>query len=580
MTRAIRVLTLAIIAGSLLLGAAAPRKAAAAEQDLRWPRYFNETGYWVQGPFREYWETHGGLFIFGYPITSVFEDNGLYKQYFERAIFEWHPENAGTQYEVLLQRLGAIRTADRQGEAPFQPISVSPDQNCDFYPETGHRLCFGFKNYWNTYGGLPNFGYPLSEEFTERNDPPPSGDGQEHTVQYFERARFEYHPEYSGTPYETLLGLLGSEYLARNPVPSAVTARQPSDMPPLDPTTGRHYAPHVGYGFNVAWRGDAGADEFNQQTLDKVNEAGFGWVRIQITWMGAEPGPGQYSVEFIDHFVDLARANNVRILASIVKAPTWATGDGSSGIPVDTGPFEDFMRTIADRYRGRIDAYEIWNEENLAFETGGTVDVGRYANLLKAGYTGVKASDPNAIVVFGGLTPTGVNDPSIAIDDKSYLEQIYAWNNGEIKQYYDALGAHPGSNSNSPDQDWPNNPGTHGWSDHRSFYFRRIEDLRDVMVANGEQSKQIWLTEFGWTTANPAPGYEYGQYISEELQAQYLLRAFDIARNEWPYIGVMLVWNLNFSTIVGPNDEKGPWSVLRSDWSNRPAFDALKAMQK
>ena len=103
----------------------------------------------------------------------------------------------------------------REAEAPFVPLDTQPDENCDFYGETGHRLCFGFRTYWNTNGGLSNFGYPISEEFDEANAAPPAGDGQTYTVQYFERARFEYHPENAGTPYEVLLGLLGRELITR-----------------------------------------------------------------------------------------------------------------------------------------------------------------------------------------------------------------------------------------------------------------------------------------------------------------------------------------------------------------------------
>src|SRR5690606_22856123 len=110
-------------------------------------------------------------------------------------------------------------------------------------------------------------------------------------------------------------------------------------------------------------------------------------------------------------------------------------------------------------YQGKVHAWEIWNEQNLAYEVGGYVDIERYVHLLKAGYTGVKAGDPNALVIFGGLTPNGVNDPTIAIDDVHYMRQIYAYNNGEVKQYYDALGVHPGSNANPPDTMWPENPG-------------------------------------------------------------------------------------------------------------------------
>jgi hypothetical protein len=545
------------------------------------PRYFDTTGFWVQGPFREYWETRGGLYIFGYPITGVFLDQGLYKQYFERAIFEYHPEHAGTQYEVLLQRLGALRIEGREAEDPFKPINVLPDENCEFYAETGHRLCFGFKNYWHANGGLPNFGFPLSEEFDERNQPPPAGDGEVHTVQYFERTRFEWHPEYRGTQYEVLLGLLGSEYLARNPAPEAAVARQPKDLPPADPTTGLRYGPHVGYGFNIAWRGDEQAAPFHQQTFDKVKEAGFSWIRIQVGWRDVEPEPGQYTFAHVDRLVDLARANNIHVVASVLKAPHWVTGDGTDGIPENSGAFRVLMEQLARHFAGRIDAYEVWNEQNLAVETGGHVDMGRYVNLLRDGYQGVKAGDPNAIVLFGGLTPTGVNDPAIAIDDVVYLREIYAYNDGEVKQYYDVLGAHPGSMCNTPDQSWPANPGCpYGWNDHNSHYFRRVQELRQVMVENGEAHKQLWLTEFGWSTTNAAPGYEYGQYNSEEAQAAYLVRAFEIARTEWPWMGVMLLWNLNFAVVSPPTDEKAPWGVLYSDWSHRPSYEALKAMPK
>jgi hypothetical protein len=278
--------------------------------------------------------------------------------------------------------------------------------------------------------------------------------------------------------------------------------------------------------------------------------------------------------------VSHARANNIRVLASVLKAPHWATGDGTDGIPANTEPFQAFMTAMASRFSGQIDAYEIWNEQNLAFETGGNVDVGRYVNILKAGYNGVKAGDPNAIVLFGGLTPTGVDIPSLAVDDVLYLERVYAHNNGEVKQYYDVLGAHPGSNGNPPDHSWPGNPNSGEWTNHNSFYFQRVAELRGVMERNGEGHKQIWLTEFGWSTANPAGGYEYGVLNSDQEQADYLVRAFQIAKQDWPWMGVMFVWNLNFATVVGPEDEKGPWGVLNADWSNRPAFEALKLMPK
>ncbi|HQX62904.1 MAG TPA: L,D-transpeptidase, partial [Thermomicrobiales bacterium] len=108
--------------------------------------------------------------------------------------------------DVLLGLLGVQLTAGRGGEKPFQRIVASSDANCNFYQPTGHRLCFGFRDYWVSHGGLEIFGYPISEEFQERN----RETGDVYTVQYFERARFEYHPE-NRPPWNVLGGHLGRQ---------------------------------------------------------------------------------------------------------------------------------------------------------------------------------------------------------------------------------------------------------------------------------------------------------------------------------------------------------------------------------
>jgi hypothetical protein len=177
--------------------------------------YFPETGHTLSYGFKRYWEAYGGLFVFGYPITEEFTeinpiDGKPYTvQYFERARFEYHPEYRGTPYEVLLGLLGTQITRGYNNPA-FNPVpAVENTPNRTYFPETGHTLSYGFKRYWEAYGGLFVFGYPITEEFTEINPI----DGKPYTVQYFERARFEYHPEYRGTPYEVLLGLLGTQIL-------------------------------------------------------------------------------------------------------------------------------------------------------------------------------------------------------------------------------------------------------------------------------------------------------------------------------------------------------------------------------
>jgi hypothetical protein len=168
--------------------------------------YFSETGYFVSQPFLAYWHQNGGLALFGLPVSDLIQETDeatgetYTAQYFERARFEMHPSLGN---EVLLGRLGAMLA---QPEEPAQP---QPDAR--YFPETGHNLSGAFLQYWNDHGGLAVFGYPITEPRTEKNPI----DGKEYWVQYFERARFELHPEMAGTPYEVQLGLLGAELYDR-----------------------------------------------------------------------------------------------------------------------------------------------------------------------------------------------------------------------------------------------------------------------------------------------------------------------------------------------------------------------------
>ncbi len=179
-------------------------------------RTFPETGKTVRGGFLHYWQTHGlefgdpgisfreALLLFGYPISEEFcetlEDGQTrVVQYFERARMEYHPANQ-PPYDILLGHFGRRIHPD---DPPANPI---PGQR--YFPETGHNLGWGFRDFWERNGGLMQFGYPITEEIRETLE-----DGREHTVQYFERARFEWHPQ-NAAPYDILLGHFGRRILA------------------------------------------------------------------------------------------------------------------------------------------------------------------------------------------------------------------------------------------------------------------------------------------------------------------------------------------------------------------------------
>ncbi len=170
---------------------------------------FPETGQTVTGLFLQYWQSAGGLAQQGYPISTMMSEvsdlNGksYTVQYFERAVFEYHPENP-PPYDVLLSQLGTFRYKEKYPDgAPGQQADTSPGSV--FFPETGHRLGGLFLEYWQSHGGLMQQGYPISDVFTEVSDL----DGKPYTVQYFERAVFEYHPE-NLPPYDVLLSQLGT----------------------------------------------------------------------------------------------------------------------------------------------------------------------------------------------------------------------------------------------------------------------------------------------------------------------------------------------------------------------------------
>jgi hypothetical protein len=159
-------------------------------------QYFPETGHTVSGEFLDYFNQHGGLRIFGYPITEQFTMNKRTVQYFQRARLELHPENQAPQ-RVQLGKLG-----EELGKKTPSKAAPGPDTYYQrFYPETGHTVAYAFLNFFDSNGGPDTFGYPISEYGPE------NGNGR--IVQYFQRGKMEWYPELA-TEQRVQLADLGS----------------------------------------------------------------------------------------------------------------------------------------------------------------------------------------------------------------------------------------------------------------------------------------------------------------------------------------------------------------------------------
>jgi len=324
------------------------------------------------------------------------------------------------------------------------------------------------------------------------------------------------------------------------------------------------------YGAQLNWtNSDNGAE------MGQLNQMGFRWAKVQIRWCDVEGGRGNIDYSQMDRLIGAATGKGIKVMFSVVCAPGWSRADrgaGGSGPPDNMQDAADFMGNLAAKYcGGALGAIEVWNEHNLLTEWHGKpISAALYMDMLKKSYTTIKARCSGMIVVSGAPTPTGVMSDT-AIDDNTFLIQMYQ--NG-LKDYSDAIGSHPSGFCNAYNAGIGQpNPCGGQYNNHRSFFFAEtMKAYRAVMVQFGDGNKQIWPTEFGWgVDPSPKPGYDYEKNISPDLQAQWLVGAYQWAKSQG-YVGVMFLWNLDFMDM---GNETGAFHIV-----GRPAFDALAGMAK
>lgn len=367
---------------------------------------------------------------------------------------------------------------------------------------------------------------------------------------------------------------------ADTPTPAPPTL---TPLPPPPPQKGiRMDSPEYGIQAFLWWR-----PEIAERDLLLIKDMGFTWVKQTFAWRDIELEKGQFDWSHTDHIVYTANQyGGLDLLIRVDDAPEWAAaGCKNPGAGVIQGPpnnlqdFANFLQALVGRYEGRIRAYEIWNEPNLRREwCGRSPSPNEYAQMLDVAYSTIKSVDPNAIVISAGLTPTGTGPPE-ALPDDVYTRQLYQAMGGSSNGYFDVLGAHAPGYKAPPEVSPAEGARNPEYGGQRFFVFRRVEDLRAIMEEFGDGDKQVAITEFGWTSDPIHEAYAWHR-VTEEQKADYLVRAYQWARQNWsPWIGAM-----SAIYIADPDwteqAEQYWWSITNPDGTRRPAYNALKQMSK
>jgi hypothetical protein len=318
------------------------------------------------------------------------------------------------------------------------------------------------------------------------------------------------------------------------------------------------------------------------RSLDMIAAGGFGAIRQIFGWYEIEPRPGVYvhedgrsSWEKYDRIVDMANARGLQVIARLEKPPAWARA-GQPNPEIDGPPdrlsdYANFVEQVVGRYRDKLTYVQIWNEPNLSGEWGAKpIDPRGYVELLAAGYQAAKAANPEVVVLLAGLAPTDQTGPE-NLSDLLFLQRVYDYGGAA---FFDIAAVMVYGYGYSP-------------YDRRVAFernnFSRPIQTREIMERNGDGGTPVWAVEYGWVAlpddwaGEPSP---WGEPVSAETQADYLVEGYLRAQREWPWMGLMAVWTFRFPHPPdAPDQVANPtrgFALVEHDFTPRPAYLALQ----
>ena len=293
-------------------------------------------------------------------------------------------------------------------------------------------------------------------------------------------------------------------------------------------------------------------------TLDKLQAAGVRWVRIDVAWDGMESTHkghrNAWYIGMVDFCVDEARKRGMQVLVTLWLTPKWANGGQSTMVPpANPQDYADFARWAAAHWRGRVAAWEIWNEPDQRTYWDGTME--QYVALVRAAYPAFKAGAPESLVVLAG--------PSS--NDDGLVRRWYALG---VKGSFDVLATHPYQGMADAPPEHPDD-GNRWWLSHAPA-------VKAVMDEHGDGAKPIWFTEMGWSAhANWAGVQNWQRGVTQDVQANYLVRSIAYVRRSFPFVGVMF-WYKDRANPQSADVVQEGYALLDADLGERPVYLALK----
>ena len=346
------------------------------------------------------------------------------------------------------------------------------------------------------------------------------------------------------------------------PVPAATTTT--TTAKPSSPSAGVQ-APATGPVFGISVPDLVGQTAATQAAwLADIKSLGLTSVRILAEWSDIQyGGPSSYDWSELDQAVAAIRADGLSVDMVISGAPSWAAVSSAAGDsspqPANPATFGAFAAAVAARYApDGVQDYEIWNEPNNAIFWQPAPNPAAYTADLIASYQSIKAVDPSAVVITGGLAPE-TNDGS-DISAITFLQDMFA---DGAKGSFNAIGYHPYSYPALPDtyETWS------GWSQMS----QTPVSIESVLAANGDASVPLWLTEAGAPTSGP-------DGVGTAAQAEELTQAIANAKAS-SSIGALYIYTYEDSGTDTSTDEDW-FGLLTASGAEKPSYAAVAAALK